>query len=87
MIVAIGIPCPSATYGSTTIYATVVARFVPVVNEVATPSHPVASRFIACSKHAERRVVAILTHHALSFLQQIMVDSHTTTQLHTMVRP
>ena len=87
VIVAVGIPRPSATYRCSAIDATVVARMVPPVNKVAAPCHPVAGRLVAGSKHTEGRMVAVLAYHALCLFKQITVDGHASTEFYAMVGP
>ena len=87
MILALRVPSPTATNGCTTIYTSLIACFLPFFHKVAYPFHPVSRRFIARSKHAEARMIAIFLNHSLSFLHQIMVDGHAIAQLYTMVWP
>ena len=87
MILAFRIPGPTATNGCATIYTALISCILPFFHKIAYPFHPVSRRFIARSKHAEARMIAIFLNHSLGFLHQIMVDGHAIAQLYTMIWP
>ena len=86
MILAFGLPSPTAPDRSTSIYTTGVGRF-PIIYELTDPIHPTTSRFVAASQHAEGWMVAIFFRHSDGLFHQVGVDGTTVSKCHTVVRP
>ena len=86
MVHAFRLPSPTASDRRAGVHMTTV-RLLPIVHEIAHPSHPVARRFVAAGHHAKRSIIAIRLVHALRFFHQITVDIHSVPQLHPVVRP
>ena len=80
------VPCPTATNRGTAIHlcrVVLLHRLHPVV----AVGHPVASGFVACRHHDERRMVAVGVDDALRLLEEIFVDDLSTTQANAMIGP
>ena len=86
VVLALGLPCPSASDGSPGIDTSAV-RLLPVVHELADPFHPSSGGLVSARQHAERRVVTVYFADALCLLHEERVDVLSVSQLHAVVRP